>query len=67
MVSTPCGAHTARAQGKITLAEALDIARFDVYKGYLDDELDHRRAKQLLDVAARRRLPRPDRVCNLPG
>jgi hypothetical protein len=50
MVSTPCGAHTARAQGKITLAEALDIARFDVYEGYLDDELDHQQSQ----AAARR-------------
>jgi hypothetical protein len=33
-------AQTARAQGNITLAEALDITRFEVYEGYLDAELD---------------------------
>ena len=43
-------AHTARAQGNITLAEALDITRFEVYEGYLDDELDHRQSQ----AAARR-------------
>jgi hypothetical protein len=43
-------AHTARAQGNITLAEALDITRFEVYEGYLDDEFDHRQSQ----AAARR-------------
>ena len=33
-------AQAARAQGNITLAEALDITRFEVYEGYLDAELD---------------------------
>jgi len=33
-------AQTARAQGNITLAEALDVTRFEVYEGYLDAELD---------------------------
>jgi hypothetical protein len=33
-------AQTARAQGNIALAEALDITRFEVYEGYLDAELD---------------------------
>jgi hypothetical protein len=33
-------AQTARAEGNITLAEALDITRFEVYEGYLDAELD---------------------------
>jgi len=33
-------AQTARSQGNITLAEALDITRFEVYEGYLDAELD---------------------------
>jgi hypothetical protein len=31
----------ARAQGNITLAEALDITRFEIYEGYLDEELVH--------------------------
>jgi hypothetical protein len=43
-------AHIARAQGNITLAEALDITRFEVYEGYLDDELDHQQSQ----AAARR-------------
>jgi hypothetical protein len=38
-------AHTARDQGNITLADALDITRFEVYEGYLDDELDHQQSQ----------------------
>ena len=34
-------AHTARAKGNITLAEALDVTRFEVYEGYPDEELYH--------------------------
>ena len=34
-------AHTARVQGNSMLAEALDVTRFEVYEGYLDEELDH--------------------------
>jgi hypothetical protein len=45
-------AHTARVQGNITLAEALDIARFEVYEAYLDEELDHQQSQ----AAARRSL-----------
>lgn len=33
------GAHTARDEGNIQLAEALDITRFEVYEAYLDKEL----------------------------
>jgi hypothetical protein len=43
-------AHTARAQGNVALAEALDITRFEVYEGYLDEELDHQQSQ----AAARR-------------
>jgi hypothetical protein len=43
-------AHLARAQGKRTLAEALDVTRFEVYEGYLDEELDHKQSQ----AAARR-------------
>ena len=43
-------AHTARAQGNIALAEALDVTRFEVYEGYLDEELDHKQSQ----AAARR-------------
>jgi hypothetical protein len=43
-------AHTARAQGNSTLAEALDVTRFGVYEGYLDEELDHKQSQ----AAARR-------------
>jgi hypothetical protein len=45
-------AHTARAQGNMTLAEALDITRFEVYQSYLDEELAH---KQSLAAARRSR------------
>lgn len=32
-------AQKAREDGNLTLAEALDITRFEVYEGYLDEEL----------------------------
>jgi hypothetical protein len=35
---------------RITLAEALDITLFEVYEGYLDEELDHQKSQ----AAARR-------------
>jgi hypothetical protein len=38
-------ADSARAQGNIALAEALDITRFEVYEGYLDEELDHQQSQ----------------------
>jgi hypothetical protein len=41
-------AHTARAHGNITLAEALDITRFAVDEGYLDEEYTNDRAKRLM-------------------
>jgi hypothetical protein len=43
-------AQTARVQGNITLADALDVTRFEVYEGYLDEELDHQQS----EAAARR-------------
>jgi hypothetical protein len=43
-------ANTARIQGNITLADALDVTRFEVYEGYLDEELDHQQSQ----AAARR-------------
>jgi len=43
-------AQTARVQGNVTLADALDVTRFEVYEGYLDEELDH----QQRQAAARR-------------
>ena len=45
-------AHAARAQGNMALAEALDITRFEVYQGYLDEELNH---KESLAAARRSR------------
>jgi hypothetical protein len=33
-------AHKARDDGHMTLAEALDVTRFEVYEAYLDEELD---------------------------
>ena len=41
-------AHTARQEGNITLAKALDITRFEVYESYLDEEYTNNRAKRLL-------------------
>jgi hypothetical protein len=38
-------AHTARDQANITLADALDVTRFEVYEGYLDEELDHQQSQ----------------------
>jgi hypothetical protein len=38
-------AQTARVQGNITLADALDVTRFEVYEGYLDEELDHQQSQ----------------------
>jgi hypothetical protein len=41
-------AHTARQEGNITLAKALDITRFEVYESYLDEEYTNNRARRLL-------------------
>ena len=41
-------AHTARREGNITLAKALDITRFEVYESYLDEEYTNNRAKRLM-------------------
>jgi len=41
-------AQTARVQGNITLAEALDITRFEVYESYLDEEYTNNTAKRLM-------------------
>jgi hypothetical protein len=38
-------AQTARLQGNDALAQALDITRFEVYEGYLDEELDHQQSQ----------------------
>ena len=38
-------AHAAREEGNITLAEALDITRFEVYEGYLDEELEYQQSQ----------------------
>ena len=48
--TTPRGGQAARVKGNITLAEALDITCFEVYEGYLDEELDHKQSQ----AAARR-------------
>jgi hypothetical protein len=44
-------AQKARDDGNLTLAEALDVTRFEVYDGYLDEEL-HQQVRR----AGRRRL-----------
>jgi hypothetical protein len=43
-------AHQARDDGNITLAEALEVTRFEVYEAYLDEELDRHQSQ----AAARR-------------
>jgi len=40
-------AHSARQEGKITLANALDITRFEVYVSYVDDDYTSNKAKRL--------------------
>jgi hypothetical protein len=41
-------AHTARQEGNATLAQALDITRFEVYESYLDEEYTNNTAKRLM-------------------
>ena len=41
-------AHTARQDGNNTLAQALDMTRFEVYESYLDEEYTNNRAKRLM-------------------
>ena len=41
-------AHRARDAGNVRLAEALDIARFEVYESYLDEDYTNNRAKRLM-------------------
>ena len=38
-------AQKARDEGNITLAEALETTRFEVYQGYLEEELDHQQGQ----------------------
>ena len=39
-------AHKARNAGNVTLAEALDLTRFEVYESYLDEEYTINTAKR---------------------
>jgi hypothetical protein len=41
-------AHTARQEGNVTLAETLDVIRFEVYESYLDEDYTNNRAKRLM-------------------
>jgi hypothetical protein len=41
-------ADKARNAGNVTLAEALDITRFEVYESYLDEEHTNNTAKRLV-------------------
>ena len=41
-------ADTARQEGNITLAKALDVTRFEVYESYLDEDYTNNRAKRLM-------------------
>jgi hypothetical protein len=47
-------AHRARGEGRITLAEALDLTRLEVYASYVDEDYTSNKAKRLnKDIAAR--------------
>ena len=41
-------AYKARNSGNVTLAQALDITRFEVYESYLDEDYTNNRAKRLM-------------------
>ena len=41
-------ADKARDAGNVTLAEALDITRFEVYESYLDEDYTNNAAKRLM-------------------
>ena len=41
-------ADKARNAGNVTLADALDVTRFEVYESYLDEEYTNNRAKRLM-------------------
>ena len=45
-------AHTARQEGNLWLATALDMTRFEVYESYLDEEYTSKRAKRLVSRGA---------------
>ena len=46
-------AHTARDEGNITLADALDLTRLEVYGSYVDEDYTSNKAKRLnKDIAA---------------
>jgi len=47
-------AHKARERGHITLADALDLTRLEVYLSYVDEDYTSNKAKRLnRDVATR--------------
>ena len=47
-------AHRARGEGHITLADALDLTRLEVYVSYVDEDYTSNKAKRLnRDVATR--------------
>ena len=45
-------AYIARQEGKLSLAKALDMTRFEVYESYLDEEYTNNRAKRLVGRGA---------------
>ena len=46
-------AHNARREGNLSLANALDMTRFEVYESYLDEEYTNNRAKRFEDQESR--------------
>jgi hypothetical protein len=49
-------AHKAREEGNITLAEALETTRFEVYQGYLE-ELNQQRSQAVRNRGAKAARP----------
>jgi hypothetical protein len=45
-------AHNARREGNLSLANALDMTRFEVYESYLDEEYTSNRARRLVGRGA---------------
>ena len=48
-------AHRARGEGKIALADALDLTRAEVYVSYVDEDFTSNQAKRLSREPATRR------------
>ena len=59
------GTHRTRPR-QHPLAEALDVTRFEVYEGYLDEEIDHKQSQAAARRSRQASFPRPNRVYRIP-